>query len=160
MKNYRKIWGWLMVFGLAIMVTPAYAADKPVNFVLDWIIGGRHTGWFTALEKGYYKAEGLNVSISRGHGSGPGIKRAVAGQADISFNDIATAIIARARTGAPIKAVAVLYTKHPSAIFTHKKHNIKRPRISKERHLPIPPAAPIFCCSRHWRKPQGSMPAK
>lgn len=129
MKSYKSIFGVLiLVFG-SIPVVPAVAAEKtPVNFVLDWIVGGRHTGWFAALNRGYYDDEGLAVKISRGFGSGRGVKRAVAGQADISFNDIATAILARAREGAPLKAVMVSYTKHPSAIFTHKKYNIKTPK--------------------------------
>jgi NitT/TauT family transport system substrate-binding protein len=129
MTNYKSFLVLLILASLCIPVVPAVAAEKqPVNFVLDWIIGGRHTGWFAALHKGYYDEEGLAVKISRGFGSGRGIKRAVGGQADISFNDIATAILARAREGAPLKAVMVSYTKHPSAIFTHKKYNIKTPK--------------------------------
>lgn len=126
MKRYGTMWGLLLAVGLLMSVLPAPAAEKKtVNFVLDWIVGGRHSGWFTALHKGYYAEEGLDVKISRGYGSSGGIQRMAAGQADLTFNDIATAILARAKDGAPIKAVAVSYAKHPSAIFTLKKHNIK-----------------------------------
>lgn len=126
MKRYGTIWGLLLVLGLLMSALPARAAEKKtVNFVLDWIVGGRHSGWFTALHKGYYAEEGLDVKISRGYGTMTGIQRMIAGQADITFNDIATAILARAKENAPIKAVAVIYAKQPSAIFTLKKYNIK-----------------------------------
>ena len=129
MRNRGTILAWLVVFGLSVFAVPAIAAEKTkINFVLDWIVGGRHAGWFAALHKGYFADEGLDVTISRGFGSGRGIKRMVAGKADISFNDIATAILARAKTGAPIKAVSVSYAKHPSAIFTHKRFNILKPK--------------------------------
>ena len=93
MRNRGTILAWLVVFGLSVFAVPAIDAEKTkINFVLDWIVGGRHAGWFAALHKGYFADEGLDVTISRGFGSGRGIKRMVAGKADISFNDIATAI--------------------------------------------------------------------
>ena len=129
MKLRMTLWSGLLALGMFSPVVPVAAAEmEPVNFVLDWIIDGRHTGWFAALNKGYYADEGLDVKISRGFGSGRGIPRVVAGRADITFNDIATAILARAKDGAPLKAVMVSYTQHPSAIFTHKKYNIETPK--------------------------------
>ena len=37
------------------------AADD-VSFVMDWIINGAHAGYFMAVEKGFYRDEGLNVA--------------------------------------------------------------------------------------------------
>lgn len=129
MKQHLRLIGSLFALGLMALASPAIAADKTkINFVLDWLISGRHTGWFTALEKGYYADEGLDVSISRGFGSADGVKRLRGGQADIAFNDFSTAILARAKEGAPVKMVGVIYAEHPSAIFTHKKYNITKPK--------------------------------
>jgi len=115
----------LAVFCCLPVAGPAAAADRtPVNFVLDWIVGGRHTGWFAALHKGYFAEEGLDVRISRGYGNS-GIQRLASGQNEFSFNDIAIAIVSRVRDGLPVKAVSVSYAKHPSAIFTLKKSNIR-----------------------------------
>lgn len=129
MKKRGSILAMLVAFGLTIFAAPAIAAENTkINFVLDWIVGGRHTGWFAALHKGYFADEGLDVTISRGFGSGDGVKRMIAGKADIAFIDISTAILARAKAGAQIKAVSVSYAKHPSAIFTHKRFNILEPK--------------------------------
>ena len=127
MKRCMNILGFSLAFGMLLLsALPAVAAgDTTVNFVLDWIVGGRHAGWVTALHKGYYAEEGLDVKISRGFGSSGGIQRLTSGQADIGFNDIATAILVRAKDGVPVKAVAVSYAKHPAAIFTLKKYNVK-----------------------------------
>lgn len=91
-------------------------------------MGGRHAGWFVALDKGFYREAGLNVDVSRGYGSRDGIKRLAAKRADIGFNDIAGAIIARARQGIPIKAAAVIYGRTPVTIFTLKKSGIRTPK--------------------------------
>ncbi len=108
---------------------PAAAAEKtPVRFSLDWIIGGRHAGWFTALEKGFYDEAGLNVTISRGYGSEDGTRRLMSGESDVNFNDPSGIILARSRLGAKIKVVAVIYAKHPSVIFTLKRAGIKTPK--------------------------------
>ena len=126
MKRDKAMLGLSLALSLLLSALPALAQDKTtVNFVLDWLVGGRHAGWFTALHKGYYAEEGLDVKISRGYGSSNGIQRVASGQSQVGFNDIASAILARAKDGVPVKAVAVSYAKHPSAIFTLKKYNIK-----------------------------------
>ena len=53
----------------ALMAGPAGAAEK-VTVTLDWVISGYHAPFFIAEEKGYYKKEGLEVTIRRGFGSG------------------------------------------------------------------------------------------
>ena len=116
----------LVVIGCA---APAAAGEKiPVRFSLDWIVGGRHAGWFTAIEKGFYDEAGLKVTWSRGYGAEDGMRRLMSGESDINFNDIPSAVLARSRQGAKIKAVAVIYAKHPSVIFTLKKAGIKSPK--------------------------------
>ena len=43
--------------------TAAQAQERDVKFVLDFISLGRHAPWYVALGKGYFKDEGLNVTI-------------------------------------------------------------------------------------------------
>ncbi|HBF6085951.1 TPA: ABC transporter substrate-binding protein, partial [Clostridioides difficile] len=38
-------------------------SSKKVTMVLDWTPNTNHTGLFVALDKGYYKEEGLDVEI-------------------------------------------------------------------------------------------------
>ncbi|MGZ5811316.1 MAG: ABC transporter substrate-binding protein, partial [Xanthobacteraceae bacterium] len=66
----RRYIGWIFFLMLAIATAsqPASAQTK-LRFTLDWIPGATHSAFFVALQKGYYKAEGLDVSIDRGKGS-------------------------------------------------------------------------------------------
>ncbi|MDH3581806.1 MAG: ABC transporter substrate-binding protein, partial [Hyphomicrobiales bacterium] len=50
--------------------TTTAAEMKKVVFTTDWGFNGRHAYYFVALDKGYYKAEGLDVEILGGRGSG------------------------------------------------------------------------------------------
>lgn len=125
----RSVCILLAILAMATWAGPAVAGEKiPVRFSLDWIVGGRHAGWFTALEKGFYDEAGLKVTWSRGFGAEDGMRRLMSGESDINFNDIPSVVLARSKQGAKIKAVAVIYAKHPSVIFTLKKAGIKSPK--------------------------------
>ena len=71
----------------AFAVSPA-CAQTDVKFALDWKFEGPAAPYFVALDKGYYKAEGLNVTIDSGPGSVAGIARVAAGTYPIGFFDI------------------------------------------------------------------------
>ena len=85
----------------------AQPAAKPATIVikLDFIIGGKHAPWFVAWEKGFYAKRGLEVKIEPGAGSADTIRAIAAGNADVGFADLTTAIVARSR-GTPVVAVA------------------------------------------------------
>jgi len=47
----------------------AQGAQK-VSLRMDWVISGYHTPYFVGIKKGYYKGEGLDVTVEPGNGSG------------------------------------------------------------------------------------------
>lgn len=51
--------------GLAVLVAAALGAEAqtPVKFTLDWRFEGPAAPFTVALDKGYFKAEGLDVTI-------------------------------------------------------------------------------------------------
>jgi NitT/TauT family transport system substrate-binding protein len=90
-----------VVLALAAVVLSfgtGHAADK-VTIVLDFTISGYHAPFFVAQDKGYFAEQGLEVSISRGYGSGDTVKKVAAGVADVGFNHPAPLIIANAEGG-------------------------------------------------------------
>src|ERR1700749_4205887 len=78
-----------VLLGLLLMLgSAARAEDRDVKFILDFISLGRHGPWYVALGKGYFKEEGLNVSILPSKGTADAIRSVVSGIADIGFIDI------------------------------------------------------------------------
>src|SRR5665213_2526411 len=73
--------------------------------------------WYAALAEGYYKEEGLDVSIIPSQGTAQVIQAVESGTANIGFVDVPSVIIARGN-GSKLKLVAVNYVKAPYAIFS------------------------------------------
>ena len=70
----------------------AASAQTPIKFALDWRFEGPAAPYFVALDKGYYKAEGLDVTIDTGNGSTEAINRAASGAYQFVFGDINTLV--------------------------------------------------------------------
>jgi NitT/TauT family transport system substrate-binding protein len=124
---------------LAASLTPA-SAQFDLKFALDWKFEGPSAPYFVAIDKGYYKAEGLNVTIDSGPGSVAGIARVAAGTYPIGFFDINS--LARFRdqnTDKDVKAVMMVYDKPAFAIVSLAKSNISKPKDLEGKVLGAPP---------------------
>lgn len=100
--------------------SPANAADTKVTFALDFIPLGRHAPWYAALAQGYFKDEGLDVTIVPSKGTAEVIQSVQSGASDIGLIDVPALVLARAG-GATLKMVSVQYQKSPYAIFSLDK---------------------------------------
>ena len=136
----------------AVFATAALAQkETPVRFALDWRFEGPAAPYFVAIDKGYYKAEGLNVTIDQGSGSVEGINRVASGAYEIGFADINSLVKYRDRPqNIPVKAVMMVYDSPAFAIVALKKSNIRAPKDLEGKVLgaPAPDGAyaqwPIF----------------
>ena len=94
---------------------------------LDWVISGYHAPFFIAEEKGYYKKEGLEVTIRRGFGSGRTTKAVGTGNTVIGYADSGTMIKAIGG-GLDLKLVAMVYSRNPMVIISDAAKGIKTPK--------------------------------
>ena len=138
------------LIGAALLSTSAYA-QTAIKFALDWRFEGPAAPYFVAIDKGYYKAEGLDVTIDPGAGSVEPINRVASGAYQVAFADINSLIKYRDNpANAPIKAVMMGYDTPAFAIITLKKTGISKPKDLEGRVLgaPAPDGAyaqwPIF----------------
>ncbi len=129
----------------------AGAADTDIKFTLDFRIEGPSAPFLLPLDKGYYKAEGLNVSFATATGSLEPIAKVASGAVDMGFGDINALIKFRdANPGTPVKAVFMVYNKPPFAIIGRKSRGTAKPPDleGKKRGAPAADSAyaqwPIF----------------
>src|SRR5262249_3322646 len=59
----------LAAVAMFLSCAAAQAQERDLKFVLDFISLGRHAPWYVALGKGYFKDEGLNVTIMPSKGT-------------------------------------------------------------------------------------------
>jgi NitT/TauT family transport system substrate-binding protein len=120
----------LVVTALVAVLTAApVAAQTPITFSLDFRALGRHAAWYVALDKGYYKRAGLDVTIVPSQGTAQAIQNLEANAAQFAFSDVAGLVAARANSGASAKMVAVIYQKAPYAIFSLRSGaNVTQPK--------------------------------
>jgi NitT/TauT family transport system substrate-binding protein len=127
----------------ALLFSGLVAAQKetPVRFALDWRFEGPAAPFFVAIDKGYYKAEGLNVSIDPGSGSVEGINRVASGAYEVGFADINSLIKYRDNPrNLPVKAVMMVYDTPAFSIVSLKKNGIAKPKDLEGKVLGAPAA--------------------
>lgn len=127
----------LLVLILFLAAAPVLAAEQV--FALDAPRPlGRHAPYFVALDRGFYRAEGLDIRIVPGRGSADGINRITAGEASFAFGDAGALVLARAR-GAMVKMVGVIYASSPFVIFSLKGTPIASPKDLEGKSIAAPP---------------------
>jgi NitT/TauT family transport system substrate-binding protein len=135
----------LIAAALCLAATQHAAAqvEKPnLKLTLGWLFQAPQAPYTYAAEKGYFKAEGLNVEVDRGSGSGAAIQRVISGSHEIGQADMGTIIKWNAEN--PDKPLTVFYSPedgYPLAIISLKdKANVTSPKQLEGKKL----GAPVF----------------
>lgn len=114
--------------GLLLLAHGAAAADPDkVSVRLDWLPGAYHAPIFVAKDKGYYREQGLDVSVSAGQGSISTLQVVGSGNDTIGLANISALTLAAAR-GVPVIAIAGLIQRAPEAVISLQSSGIKSPK--------------------------------
>ena len=131
MNIYRGM--GIALFLLAVLSASLLAACagegelEKVSLALDWYPNSNHAGFYMALERGYYKAEGMDVKIYVPANPEDVLKTVGAGRDDFGVSYQAEVLLARGE-GVPVKSVAAL-VQHPlNSIMVLQESGITRPR--------------------------------
>jgi NitT/TauT family transport system substrate-binding protein len=150
-----------VVIAGAMSIAGSAAAQTPVRVTLDSKFEGPSAPFLVGLDKGYYKAEGLDATIDPAAGSMEPITRVASGAYDIGFADINALIKFRDRNpGTPIKAVFMVYNRPPFAIVTRKSRGVAKPKDLEGKKLGAPAADGAFAQWKIFVKANGIDAAK
>jgi NitT/TauT family transport system substrate-binding protein len=137
--------GRIGLIAASVLAATAASAQIPIKFSLDFKFEGPAAPFVVAIDKGYFKAEGLDVTIDTAGGSLEPINRVASGTYDMGFGDINSLIKFRdANPGTPIKAVFMVYNKPPFAVVGRKSRGVTSPKDLEGKKLGAPPADGAF----------------
>lgn len=98
-------------------------ADEDLTLQLSWFVNSAAAGEIVALERGYFKEAGLNVTIVPGGPTANVIQDVVGGQADVAVG-YAPQIMYAASNGLPIKSFAAAFQRAPLTFYSFADKNI------------------------------------
>jgi NitT/TauT family transport system substrate-binding protein len=133
----------LIVAG-ALALLPATAGVQPafpqsaekVTVRFTWKLKGEYAPLFVALDKGYYRAEGLDVDLAEGSGAQTVLKLLASGNEKVGYGPAVSAAQAISQ-GLPVKVVALYQTKAPMGVISFPDVPLKTPKDLEGKRLAI-----------------------
>jgi ABC-type nitrate/sulfonate/bicarbonate transport system substrate-binding protein len=111
---------------LGLWMAPGIAAaGDPVSIQLKWRHQFQFAGYYAAQARGYYRAEGLDVTILEGGKDRPPIATVLGGGADFGVGD-ADVLLARLK-GEPLVACAAIFQHSPYVVMSRRDKGIRTP---------------------------------
>jgi len=103
--------------------SPGTAALTPVSLALDWTPNTNHTGIYVAMQQGYYKQQGIALTLTPYSSQIAPEQLVTTGKADfaISFPESVTTLRAQ---GQPLVSVAAIIQSNTSALISLKGHGL------------------------------------
>jgi NitT/TauT family transport system substrate-binding protein len=98
-------------------------------FRLNWTLYGEHAPFFVALDKGFYKEEGLDVEIMEGSGSTTVAQLVANATNPVAYVDAAT-MMRGVNNGMPIKAAGVSLQQSPMS-FIYRADAAKPTKVAE-----------------------------
>ena len=111
------------IVALASIAGPALAQDRAL-LQLDWIPTGEHAAYFAGVQRGFWRENGIELSLTRGYGSGDTVTKLAAGAAQFGVADLGAVLAARARQNVPVRSISAVYTHSPHSLFVLRSSGI------------------------------------
>jgi NitT/TauT family transport system substrate-binding protein len=119
------------------------AAETAVHLKLDRKIDGPAAPFFVAIDRGYFKAEGLDVTIDAAATDPQDtIKLLATAHYDLVVSDLNLLIELRDQVATGVKAVFVVFDKPPAAIIARRSRGVAAPRDLAGKTLAAPAGEP------------------
>ena len=109
---------------LAFPERAATAQDK-ASLRLNWVLIGQHPPYYLGVKRGYYKDEGIDLTINEGRGSGAAVQLVANGDDTFGLAD-AGAVIAGRSKGAPVTVILSIFRTSNLSVTCRQDHGVKK----------------------------------
>ncbi|MDD0851739.1 ABC transporter substrate-binding protein [Halobacteriovorax sp. GB3] len=123
---------FLFILSLLCLVDQSFALDK-VKLYLKWKHQFQFAGYYVALEKGYFREEGLDVELIER--SRDVVPKEVIHQQAASYAITDSSIVLDYLQGAPVTIVASVFQHSPIVLATRKEDQITSPALLKGKKV-------------------------
>jgi NitT/TauT family transport system substrate-binding protein len=110
---------------LALLAAAAAKAAAPFQLTvqLDWVAEPEHGGFYQAQAKGYFAAQGLDVTIIPGGPNAFVMPKVASGQADIGQADSTNTLLQQAQ-GLPVVQFGAVFQDDPSGLLVNADSSV------------------------------------
>jgi len=115
---------WAGCVGPAFGATEAGPLER-VTLQLKWLHQFQFAGYYAAQAKGFFRDEGLEVTIREGGADKPPVAQVLSGAAQYSIGD--SDLLVNRINGQPVVALAALFQHSPYVIMSRQDRNIRTP---------------------------------
>jgi len=119
----------------------AWSQDK-VSFRMNWYLGGLHVPFYYGKDRGFYAAEGIDLTLNEGRGSANTVQVVAAGSDTFGLAD-SSSVILTASKGADVKSVMSLLNSTGFAVISMASTGIRTPKDLEGKRLAVSPGDPL-----------------
>lgn len=136
-----KLSKWIL--GLLLLAAGLAAqAQDAVSLRLNWYLGGLHVPFYYGKEMGFFKQEGIDLTINEGRGSANTVQVVAAGSDTFGMAD-SSSLITTASKGADVKSVMSLLNSTGFSVVSLASAGIKTPKDLEGKSLAVSPGDPL-----------------
>jgi NitT/TauT family transport system substrate-binding protein len=127
---------------IALFAGASALAQDAVSLRLNWYLGGLHVPFYYGKELGFFKQEGIDLTINEGRGSANTVQVVAAGSDTFGMAD-SSSLITTASKGADVKSVMSLLNSTGFSVVSLASAGIKTPKDLEGKSLAVSPGDPL-----------------
>ncbi len=135
LSEHIRHWAAAALIGLGASHA-ALAADNKVTLQLKWVPQAQFAGYYVAAAKGYYKDEGLDVTIKPGGPDVSPVQVIAGGGADVVVDWMPDALASREK-GVPLVNIAQVFNHSGLLLVCKKSSGVTSPKDFKGKTLGV-----------------------
>jgi NitT/TauT family transport system substrate-binding protein len=132
----------IAALGVLAATSASAPAQDAVSLRLNWYLGGLHVPFYYGKERGFYKEEGIDLTINEGRGSANTVQVVAAGSDTFGLAD-SSSVVATAAKGADVKSVMSLLNSTGFSVVSLASAGIKTPKDLEGKKLAVSAGDPL-----------------